>query len=449
MNLRGRRVLVVGLGHSGLAAAEALRERGAKVTVSEARPAEDLGEAAAAADGLGATVRAGGHHPSHLNGAELVVVSPGVPEGAPILTEAAARGVEVWSELELGARLATCPYVAITGTNGKTTTTELVAAAMREAGRDAVACGNVGHPFSRAAREGRQALVVEASSFQLRFHRTFHPRVSALLNLAPDHLDWHPSMEAYAAAKARIFEQQGGSDVHAGNAADSAARRVSERAPCAVAWFTDGPPGPDHAAGFEDDRLVVRWHGARHDLGPPVDRSGTFRANASAAALCAMAFGVDPGAVQRALAAHVVGEHRGRVVAEVAGVRFVDDSKATNPHAAVASISGHERVVLIAGGLSKGVDLGPLRSVADRLAAVVAIGRAAEEIASLFEGVVPVRRARTMEAAVEEAAGLAGAGTDVLLAPACASMDMFRDYRERGERFAAAAREMERRAAHA
>ena len=433
------RAVVVGMGASGAAAAEVLAAEGAQVRVSEARPASELTVPAVLAD-LGVEVLAGGHDPAHLDGATLVVTSPGVPQDAPVLAWAVARGLPIWGELELGAQVCDVPYIAVTGTNGKTTTVELVAACLRAGGVDAVACGNVGHPFPLAAREGHAALVVEASSFQLRFHLSFHPRISVLLNLAPDHLDWHGSFEAYAAAKARVYVNQGDGDTHIGNGDDPAAAAVSWAAPCPVRWFRTLRRPVDGEIGYDPDgELVSRMdHGAR--LGwVDGDRAG-YRADAAAAAGAALGFGVAPESVAAAIAGFEPLRHRGETVAVVDGIRFIDNSKATNVHAALAAIDTLHGVVLIAGGVAKGVDLAPLLAARDRIAGVVAIGEAAPRLVALFEGVVPTRRAGSIEEAVSAARGLVAPGGAVLLAPACASWDMFRDYAERGDRFAAAAR---------
>jgi UDP-N-acetylmuramoylalanine--D-glutamate ligase len=445
--LRDAQVVVVGLGASGLAAARVLSGEGARVRVTEARARHEVETEAAEAERLGAEVLAGGHEEDHLEGARLVVTSPGVPESAEVLRAARRGRIEVWSELELGARLARCPYVGVTGTNGKTTTTEMIAAAMRESGLDAIACGNVGYPFSQAAAEGHQALAVEASSFQLRFHRTFHPRVSVLLNLAPDHLDWHGSFKRYRGAKARIHELQGRDETHVGNRDDAHAAAVSRQAPCRVVWFTLEPPDRG-SVGMEGDELVARLDDARR-LGSPLSLAPSHRADAAAAAAAAISFGLEPDVVGRAVCSFGPLPHRGTVVAEVDGVRFVDDSKATNPHAALAAIQGLEGVVLVAGGRSKGVDLSPLAQAAPRLRGLVVLGEAAGELAGLFEGSVPVRRASSIEEAVELGRSLAAPGSAVVLAPACSSLDMFRDYRERGDRFSAAARKLQEAGARA
>ena len=435
----GQRVVVVGAGVAGIGAARALAAEGARVTITDLRSEAELpGAMELRRDGV--DVRAGGHDPSSLDDASLVVVSPGVPPSAEIVGWARRRELPVWGELELGARLATTPYAAVTGTNGKTTVTAMVEACARAAGLDAVACGNIGRSFAEAAREPHDLLVVEASSFQLEVQDTFHPRVSVLLNVAPDHLDWHGSFEAYVRAKARIHERQDDGDVHIGNRDDAAAAEISARARCEVRWFRGGQPR-EGEVGYEDGELVARIDG-RHGLGAiPDDRPG-FREDAAAAAATALALGVDPDAVAVALATFRVAAHRGEEVAVVDGVRFVDDSKATNVHAAIAAIRGVDDAVLIAGGRAKGVDLSPLREHAEHLRAVVAIGEAAPEIVEVFRDAVPTSVAGSIEEAVRDAFATASAGGTVLLAPGCASWDQFADYEERGDRFAAAARSL-------
>jgi len=435
------RVVVIGAGVAGSSAARVLVAEGATVRVTEARPEDEL-STAASLRAAGVEMLTGGHDPAHLDGATLVVTGPGVSERAPVLGWARERGVPIWGELELGARLASAPYVAVTGTNGKTTTTGMIEACLRAGGIDAVACGNIGRPFPEAARAGHDALVVECSSFQLRLQDSFHPRVSALLNLAPDHLDEHGSFEAYAAAKARIFERQRGGDTHVGNRDDAAAAERSAAAPCDVAWFRAGSP-EEGEVGYDGPILVARHAGRTDALGEVAGPPGV-RADAAAAAASALAFGASPATVSAGLASFEPAPHRGQVVAVVDGVPFIDDSKATNVHAALAAIDGVEDAVLIAGGRAKGVDLSPLARGADRLRAIVAMGEAAPELERVFEGVRPVRVATSIEQAVRLADDLARPGGCVLLAPACASWDQFRDYTERGDRFAEAARALTR-----
>jgi UDP-N-acetylmuramoylalanine--D-glutamate ligase len=445
----GERAVVIGFGISGRAAARVLLEEGAVVWVSEERTPAALDEVLRSS-GTGddpsappdVPVLAGGHQPEHLDGATMVVVSPGVPEGAPVIGWAGGRDIPVLSEMELGARLCRVPFVAVTGTNGKTTTTEMTAAIMRAAGLDARACGNVGYPFSVAAREPFDALAVEASSFQLRFQESLHPRVSVLLNIAPDHLDWHGSLRAYAEAKARIFARQSGDDVHVGNRDDPDGARVSKEAACTVRWFAGSSPVPGDV-GVTGDRVVfAAGDGGRIDLGIPRESGRSFMTDAAAAGAAALAFGLPADAVRDGIASFQPLPHRGSLVASARSIRFVDDSKATNPHAALAALAGLEGAVLIAGGQAKGVDLSPLVAAASSLAAVVTIGEAAPAIERLFTGRIPVHHAESIEEAVERAFTEAPAGGTVILAPACASQDMFRDYRERGDRFTAAARDL-------
>ncbi len=434
----GERAVVVGLGVAGSAAARVLAEEGARVLVSEARVGAEV---PSELRDLGVEVVSGGHAPWHLDGATLLVVSPGVRPDAPIVARARDAGLPVWGELELGARLARAPYVAVTGTNGKTTTTGMIAACLRAGGLDAVACGNIGHPFPVAAREGHEALVVESSSFQLATQTSFHPRVSVLLNVAPDHLDWHGSFDRYVEAKATVFANQGAGDVHVGNRDDEAAAALSRRAPCRTVWFGLDEPA-EGEVGFVGDALTSRW-GSAQTLGTIAPDTPAMRADAAASAAASLAFGVEPGAVRDGLAGFTPARHRGETVAVAGGVRFVDNSKATNPHATLAAAGGAPGIVLIAGGDAKGVDLSPLGALAATLAGVVAIGASADEVVGLFQGRVPTRKAGSIEEAVRTAFELAPPDGTVLLAPACASWDMFRDYEERGDRFAAAARAIE------
>jgi UDP-N-acetylmuramoylalanine--D-glutamate ligase len=258
-----------------------------------------------------------------------------------------------------------------------------------------------------------------------------------LLNLAEDHLDWHGSYEAYADAKARIFARQSADDVHIGNAEDIGAAAISREAPCRTWWFRLGEPG-EGEVGYVGGRLVARIDG-EITIGRLRSTNAGFRADAAAAAAAALSFGVAGGAVAEGIMAAQPLPHRGQVVATKEGVAFVDDSKATNPHATLAGLDGRTDVVLIAGGLSKGVDLSPLAAAAPHLKGIVAIGEAASEIAEIFEGAVPVRKADSMQEAVRTAFELVGDSGTVMLAPACASQDMFMDYKDRGERFTHAA----------
>ena len=438
----GERAVVIGAGVAGIAAAGALAKEGASVVITEARPRAQLGDLHTV-EALGAKILAGGHDRSHLDGATLVVTSPGIPPSADVRRWARERDIPIWGEFELGARLVRVPYLAVTGTNGKTTTSGMIAACLRAGGLDAVACGNIGRPFPTAALEHHDVLVVEASSFQLADQESLHPRVSVLLNLAPDHLDWHGSFEAYVGAKRRIYAQQTAvGDVHVGGRDDVLAANVSAEAPCRVVWFRSDDPGPDEV-GYRDDTLLAMLN-APQELGRiDVERAG-YRADAAAAAAAALAFGVEGPAVRDGLASFAPQRHRGESVAEADGVRFLDNSKATNVHAAIAAIDGVRDAVLIAGGRAKGQDLSPLATRVGRLAGVVAVGESADAITETFDGLVVVRRAGSIEEATQMAFALAPRPGVVLLAPACASWDQFHDYRERGERFSAAARSIAR-----
>jgi len=316
----------------------------------------------------------------------------------------------------------------------------MIEACLRAGGHDALACGNIGLSFPEAAREDRDVLIVEVSSFQLAVQESFHPMISVLLNVAPDHLDWHGGFEAYAAAKSRIHELQTGSDVHIGNRDDPLAAEISATASCEVRWFRRGSPD-EGEVGYVGDELIARLDGT-HRLGPIDGERAGYREDAAAAAAVALAYGVDPAAAAAALAGFRPAPHRGEVVATVDGVRFVDNSKATNAHAAAAAIDGAGDAVLIAGGRAKGVDLSPLRAHAGRLRAVIAIGESAGEVVDAFRGSVPTSLAGSIEEAVRDAFAAAVPGDTVLLAPACASWDQFASYAERGDRFAAAARSL-------
>jgi UDP-N-acetylmuramoylalanine--D-glutamate ligase len=341
----------------------------------------------------------------------------------------------VVAEIELASRLATRPIVAITGTNGKTTVTALVAAMLSASGVRSAAVGNIGRAFIEAVDDATiDVFVCETSSFQLTGTSTFHPRVSVWLNFAEDHLDWHPDLAAYAAAKARIWANQGSDDVAVVNLDDPVV--MSAAASCAAQVIT-----------FGHDRGEYRVEGAEL-VGPagPICPVGLLpRAlphdilNALAALAAAHAAGAELPAAVDALRVTRPLPHRVDLVASVAGVRFYDDSKATTPSAVIAALTGLDRAVLIAGGRNKGLHLGTLREFADahpgRVRGVVAIGEATEEVADAFADRYPVARAGTMHDAVHAAARLAGPGDAVLLSPGCASFDWYRSYEERGEDF--------------
>lgn len=447
--LRDRAVLVTGAGVSGRSAAEALLAQGASVTVTDASE-ERLGTLASLRD-RGARLVAGLAEPPE--GTDLVVTSPGWRPDSPLLVAAAEAGIEVIGEVELAWRLdqekaEPATWLAVTGTNGKTTTVGMLESILRVAGVDAVACGNVGLPVVDAVRAGHRVLVVELSSFQLHWSDSLAARAAVVLNLADDHLDWHGSLTAYGAAKARVYGR-GAMAVH--NVDDAASAHLISAAGAERIGFTLSEPVAGQL-GVVDGVLVDRAFGEGVQLAKlaEVRPAGPHNvANALAAAALARACGVDAEAVAGGLRAFEPGAHRSVPVAEAAGVSYVDDSKATNPHAAAAALRAHSRVVWIAGGMLKGAEVGHLVAEnADRLAAVVLIGRDRARFAEALARHAPDVPVREVEArddagmlqAVRLARGLATSGTAVLLAPAAASMDMFTDYAHRGRAFADAVR---------
>jgi UDP-N-acetylmuramoylalanine--D-glutamate ligase len=473
----GRRVVVAGIAMSGLAAADALLDRDASVVVVDGRSGPAEQESAERLRARGAQVRLGDAETPV--DADLVVTSPGWRPDQPLLAAALAAGIEVIGEPELAWRLRPTvdgqptPWVAVTGTNGKTTTVGMAESILRAAGLRTVAAGNVGLPVTTAvlAQPSYDVIAVELSSFQLHWSRDLAPQVGALLNIAPDHLDWHGSFDAYAADKAAVW-RYGGCGVY--NADDPVVTRLAKASPMDCPHpFTSGPPS--HGGfGLVDGVIVDTTSGWSPDENRPPPAPGNVPgiplidsrdlpvtgphnvANAIAAAALTRVFGVGGrwqipwAAVGEGLRAYRPGRHRNEVVAVAGDVTWVDDSKATNPHAAAASLAAYESVVWIAGGLLKGADISSLvAEQAPRLRAVVVIG---VDRAPLLDALarhapdVPVvevgaRDTDVMQDAVVAAGQHALPGDTVLLAPAAASMDQFRDYAERGDRFAAAVRD--------
>jgi len=458
-------VCVAGLGISGVAAAETLLRLGARVSVVDGSDAAELATRAAALAALGATVRLGpAATAAPPAGATLVVTSPGWRPQAPLLRSAAAAGIPVWGEVELAWRLRpaaaaghAAPWLALTGTNGKTTTVRMLTAILTAAGRRAVAVGNVGTPLLAAvlADPPYDVLAVELSSFQLHWSASLRPFAAAVLNLADDHLDWHGSVAAYQEAKAKIWA--GGQTVAIGNADDPPTAQALAAAPGRQVSFTLAEPGPGQL-GVVAGRLVDRAFGpdaaAADQTGVDLAAAADVRpagppnvANALAAAALARAYGVLADAVRAGLRGFTPDPHRNALVAVVDQVSYIDDSKATNPHAAAASLAAYPSVVWVAGGLGKGLSFDELVLAArERLRAVVLMGSCRAEIRDALTRHAPAIRvvevARTdtgaMSDVVRQAARLAQPGDTVLLAPAAASMDMFANYAARGDAFAAA-----------
>ena len=479
----GARILVTGAGITGRAALAALEPFGARVQVcdDDAAALELIaGRGAQTIDAAGAVAAA--------REFDLVVTSPGFPPTAPVLAAAAAAGVPIWGDVELAWRLDAAGHygtprrwLVVTGTNGKTTTTSMLHAMLVAAGSDAALCGNIGEPVLDALTRPSELLAVEVSSFQLYWAPSLRPEAGAVLNIAEDHLDWHGSFAAYAAAKARALNGR----VAVVGLDDPPARGLLAGAEAPVkAGFRLGEPAPGEL-GVRDGVLIDRAFAAGRDLAlAPVESipvAGPIGVlDALGAAALARAVGTAPAAIHAALAGFRVGRHRAESVAEVAGVRYVDDSKATNPHAAQASILAYPRVVWLAGGLLKGASVeDTVARVADRLVGAVLIGRDRGAIAEalsrhapdvpvievvtredagvevtkesavaggtrLVDASGPGLGAAVMAEAVAAAAGLARAGDTVLLAPAGASFDQFAGYADRGEAFAAAVRAVAR-----
>lgn len=476
MDVAGLRILVTGFGVSGYAIADQTMQRGARVLVVDGADTPEIRERARILEVLGVEFRLGTEHTRALpedRGIDLVVTSPGWRPDQPLLAAAAARGIPVWSEVELARRMQPADgpaWLGITGTNGKTTTVTMLESILRAAGLRAVACGNVGLPVIEAALdpEGFDVLALELSSFQLHWTEHLDCEAAVVLNVSADHLDWHGGAEEYARAKGRIFEGVRTACVY--NTADETTLHLVEEADvveCARAvGISLGAPGLSEL-GIIDGILVDRaFHPERRSsaaelatladlahLGPQ-GAGPHVLLDALAAAALARAHGVPAHAVRDGLRAYRMGAHRAQHLATVDGIGFVDDTKATNPAAAAASLQAAERVVWIAGGDVKGADLGPLvAAAANRLVGVVLLGldpAPFTEALSRHAPEVPVRRidpgetddvaarTRLMEDAVQAARSLAAAGDVVLLAPAAASIDQFRDYAERGDLFAAA-----------
>jgi UDP-N-acetylmuramoylalanine--D-glutamate ligase len=417
-SVRGQNVTVVGAARSGIAAALLLAERGARVTLTDIRPeleARMLGQLRSA----GVTVELGPHRRETLTSSDLIVLSPGVPVNEPSVAHARIAGIPIMGELELASRWVSGKIVAITGTKGKSTTTTLTGRMFDAGGLRAVVGGNIGTPLSSQVADSTPETfhIVEVSSFQLETTETFHPWVAVLLNLSSDHLDRHGSMEEYGAAKARIFANQTADDWAVINADDPQTLALARAARAKKVLFSLTTP----LVPLASIRLI-----GRHLV-----------ADVMAAATVAQIAGVSHDAIVRAVDSFTGLEHALEPVAVVGGVRFINDSKATNIEAAKQAIEAFDGgLVVIMGGRFKSGDFALLRDpLRSRCATVVAIGEATPLIREALEDVVPVHAAVTLSEAVRRAFSLASDGGTVLLTPACASFDMFRDYAERGEAF--------------
>jgi UDP-N-acetylmuramoylalanine--D-glutamate ligase len=440
MDVKGKRVLVVGLGKSGVASALFLAERGARVAVSDAKSPEQLREEIPVLLDHGISVETGQHAERTFRDQDLIVVSPGVPFDVPQLAHARERGTPVIGEVELAAHFLKGRIVAITGSNGKTTTTSLAGEILSAGGRKTLVGGNIGTPaitfVDRAADD--TWIVLEISSFQLETVKTFHPYIAVVLNITPDHLDRHHTFENYAAAKARIFENQTAGDFAVLNADNAASVELAAKTKASVNWFSRRKEVPSGTS-VRDGRII--WHDGRGESEiMPVSEISLKGAhnleNVLAAVAVGILAGVQPEQIRRAAAGFKAVEHRLEYVATICGVEYYNDSKATNVDATIKALESFPgRIHLILGGKDKGSDYSVLNHLLkERVKRLYTIGAAAVKIESQARG-AEIVSAGTLEAAVRRASESAVSGDVVLLAPACASFDQFDSYEHRGRVF--------------
>ena len=445
-SVEGKKVVVAGAARSGVAAAHLLARRGAAVTLSDVR--QSLGEAAAL-EGAGIALELGGHTANTFAAADLIVLSPGVPRNQPVIEAARSAGTEVIGELELASRWLAGRIVAITGTKGKSTTTTLAGRMLEAGGHKVLVGGNIGHALSAQveASTAETIHVVEASSFQLEGIETFHPWIAVLLNFSPDHLDRHATVDEYAAAKARIFENQSAADWAVLNADDHASLALARDAHARRLMLSMTEQLADGIV-LDGQSIVRRRQGSSEPLVPLTSIRLLGRhllVDVMAASAVAHIAGVQPAAMTAAVEGFTGLEHALEPVIDIAGVQFVNDSKATNIEAARRAIESFgDGLVVILGGRFKGGDFADLAApLTERRAAVVAIGEARDRIVAALGKDVPVHPAADMTSAVRQAFAAAAPGSTVLLAPACSSFDMFKDYAERGRVFKQEARKLE------
>ena len=441
MDLKNKRVLVVGLGRSGAAAAFFLQEHGSKVTVSDTRSEAQLQHEVAQLLDRGISIEAGRHGERTFRDQDLIVVSPGVPPDQPQLQHARTLGIPVIGEVELAFRFLQGKVLAITGSNGKTTTTTLVGEILNKAGKKTLVGGNIGTPvISLAGKSSAESLVVlEVSSFQLETIEQFRPWIAAILNITPDHLDRHHTFEAYVAAKARIFENQASGDFGVLNADDAACVALEKKVKGSLYWFSRKQP-VEQGAFLKGEQIIFRQNGKEQ---PVLSRGDiTLKGlhnleNVLAAVTMTMLAGCDPQQVRQAVSEFHAVEHRLELVNAVNGVTFYNDSKATNVDATIKALESFPgNIHIILGGKDKGSDytvLVPL--LRERVKAAYLIGAAAEKIRSQIQGSTTLVSAGTLERAVHQAFEVAKPGDIVLLAPACASFDQFENYEQRGRIF--------------
>lgn len=444
--------LVVGLGKSGLACVEVLSARGVTLYATDEKPRASLADAISYCADYGAVFIDPSEIAAVRDQIRYVVLSPGVPLTSPVMRELQSAAIPVLSEIEVAYRLCAAPMIAVTGTKGKSTTSALIAHLLRSVGYSVKIGGNIGNPLIReaVAAQANDWIVAEISSFQLETISRLRPRVAVLLNIAPDHLDRYESMDAYARAKYRIFANQSESDTFIGDLDDARVASLRDdsgavKIPAHARWFTTGAWRVGVAMYLERDAImyVPPELGAAtitiaHRSDIPLAGEHNVR-NVMAASLAALAVGVDSGALLAGIRSFTVLSHRLETLVEIEGIRFVDDSKSTNPSSVIAALRAYDRpIVLIAGGRAKGSSFSAMGAeIRERAKALVLIGEASDDIAAHAAGVTTVQ-AVSMNDAVQRARELAQAGDVVLLSPGCASFDMFTSAEDRGARFAQA-----------
>jgi len=440
-SVKGKKILVLGLARSGLAAARLLREEGAVVRGSDRRSEEELGPEVDELRRLGVEVETGGHSPEMLREADLVVISPGIPGDIPLLKEAQRSGIPVYSELEAASWWARAPIVAVTGSNGKTTTTTLLGLIFQRAGRPCRVAGNIGFPLSAAVRDvpPEGVLVVEVSSFQLEHTETFRPRVAVILNITPDHLDRHRTMDAYVRAKARLLMNQTEEDTAVLNRDDPRTAALEHQVKGALVSFSIHQK-LQGGVFVQNGEIVSDLSGAGQKVldADQVALPGPHNlSNALAAVAAARVLGVDLSVCADELTAFQGLEHRLELVRVLDGVRYVNDSKATNVEAVKQALLSYPgKILLIAGGRDKGSDFSRLdRLIRQRVRQLILLGEAREKMRHAWGQLTAASLVEDLEQAVRLAREKACSGDIVLLSPACASFDMFHDFEDRGNTF--------------
>jgi UDP-N-acetylmuramoylalanine--D-glutamate ligase len=441
MELNGKRVLVVGLGRSGMASALFLKSHGARVTVSDAKSERELRDQIPALLDAGIAVETGGHGERTFQNQDLIVVSPGVPVDAPPLAQARALGAPVIGEIELAAQFIPGPIVAITGSNGKTTTTTLTGQILAAAGRKTLVGGNIGTPAISLASQAtpETVVVLEVSSFQLETICTFRPKVAVILNITPDHLDRHRTFQTYTDAKARIFENQTSEDFVVLNADDPTSAGLASRTHSQLSWFSR-KRAVESGAFVQSGDIMFRRSEPEKRIMPAseIPLKGAHNLENVLAAVCTAALmGCEPEKIRAAVQAFKAVEHRLEYVATIRGVEYYNDSKATNVDATIKALESFPaNIHLILGGKDKGSDYSVLGDLLrQRVKSVYTIGAAAQKIQVQIKGATNIEHSGTLEAAVKSASAAAAPGDIVLLAPACASFDQFQNYEHRGRVF--------------